>query len=500
MPLLNQINKLELLDEINIDGFDVVVKRHKRNPISSGVLYEFFEDNKLSENSMLFLANYANTPSRILVEMVQSITFEEVLKSIALHPRTPQESLVLLAQNPSVEVKRYLASSKQITPKTVDGLLESNDFLIDCILAENPELYPRLQVDLANRDNSTMRVALLQRKNLNHEALEICMKASDHWTAIALAFSKNIDEDIILEIADLDILSQQALLVQRDDLSDKVLESLTFSKHKEIAQVAISKKELDSDEFLGWVENDNSEIRKIIATKDNIPKFIETILAKDIDADVLEKLAQNENINERTAMYLIQNDTSNSKLAIALATNKTISENIIKALALLENKVVSKLLALRDDLKEEHLDIMINKNYSAEVIFQLALNNYFYNKIHPMICKYMISHKSPTIRAFAAHSTYLTNDFIAVLFADCADIVRKTLAENITNIKYLENLTSDNNEEIAQIANTRYQKLKKDLETEEKRKELQKVQSKPEPKKEKKTIINKIFRSFKGGK
>ncbi len=488
MALDNKITKEELFAELANIGVDKYLEKVKKITISSLVLQDLYKDNNDNIKVLLFLSKYPPTPARILNEIVENISDINILKNLAEHPRISQEPLINLAERNICEVDRVIAQSKQITPNTINILIARNDIITLVHLASNESVQSRQQIELSEKTEIPILNALLGRKNIHHTAFKNCLKNSNHLLATSYTVSKKINEDHLIEIADSANPVLQEILLNRDNLPNKVLESLYFNANKDIIHKAISKKELEDDELLYWSESDNLEIRKSIAEKENLPDFIEDILINDIDIEVQKTLAKNENISEYANVQLIQKDSSGSEIIPILAQKNNITSKIIKALCYSENLKVLKMLAYRKDLTEEHLNILVNENFSSEIIYHLRINEYEFKNISLNSTEKIINHKSPTIRSFAAQSANINAELADELSTDKSDTVREIFVKNIDNKKYLEKMKNDTNETIARFATGKLEeiKTKEFLEGEKLKKE----------KKDNK-IINKIFNKFK---
>ncbi len=459
MPLNNTIVKEDLLADFARIGVIQCLKKHKNDTISSIELTDLYEQNNDNLAVQSFLSKFPTSPSRVLIEMAEKTENVDILVNLANHARIPQQLLISLAEKNICEVNRAIAKSKQITPNTADILSASNDVVTLTNLAGNQNVQARHQIELSERDEISIINALIIRKNLHHTAFKNCLKHSSYFLATALSVSKSIDESSLLEIADSNNIILQDIMLDKAKLSDKILESLYFSKHQVIIQKAIEKKELSEDEFLFWSESNHIEIRKIIAGKKNLPNFIESNLLNDIDIEVLKTLAKNETISEIANIQLIKKDINSSEISPILAEKENLSPRIIKALCFSENIKILKILTFRKDLTDEHINILVNENYSPEIIFHLKENGIKFKNISLDSTEKIAYHKSASIRVFGVESENMNAQIAEGYCNDPADIVRLAFVKSLKVKKYLQKLESDNNEEIASIAKKKLDKI-----------------------------------------
>ncbi len=442
---------LEVLEDLTNQGLEAMLAKYNRPPLPSRLLKELFSSHP-GTLTYQFISSYAHTPGSLLEDLAEITDEPSILLNLARHPRASRQMLIRLAEHPSLEIRCAVAENKSITPQIADVLAGDPHMVVRAILAENPILFARVQGVLADDPEPLVRAALTRQKNLSREALAKLSKDDNVFIKTSLIVLSQAQLDKQLAWADSDDLGVQKLLLKRKMLHPEVLESLCFSPHPEISCYAISQRNLKPDELLGWAESESEHVRKLIASKDDLPPSIQAILANDSSQDVRRTLAMNRNLAPEVLDLLFADETTNT----ALAANAALDEDMITRFCQYELPTAHKVLAARRDLSGDHLHELVNERRDFGVIFHLAFTGYVFLDTSAEMTHNLAFHELPTLRAFAASSHRLSKNEIPRLCKDPCKLVRLRLAHN-TSIgkRVLTFLTSDPCPEVALVAEER---------------------------------------------
>jgi hypothetical protein len=304
----------------------------------------------------------------------------------------------------------------------------------------------------------------LRNKKIIPKAQEIIENKDSILIKLALLLNKNLNDSQLQEYADNALKEIQELLFIKEDIPDKVLESLTFSQYEDIAIKALKKKILSEAEFVGWAKNDNYKIKKVIAAKKQLPDLVQELLAEDTETEVLLTIAANPSINDNTAKIIIENGNTTQEVLIILANNSAISESIIDQLISLQDFRVNKMLILKRKLNKEQLITIVNSAYEEEIIyFIIKHQNSKICEISREITRKLITSKLPSLRAFAAQSENISQSEIAKLAYDKENEVLEKLINNklisATTLNFLKEKKDEYISELAQKKLENYSKI-----------------------------------------
>lgn len=446
-----------LLNELFDLGIQGTLKKYRQSTVPSRVLQELYDT---APPSLIhpFLAAYSNTPSALLNELATISENVNVLIHLVRHPRTPREALMQLADHEDPAIREELAANKNLTPQLAMKLAADPHPLVRTVLAENSNLIDRLQLSLSRDESTLVRTALAARRGPSTELVEQLLLDESFAVTATLTATGDLADEQLLKLADSDRYQDQALLLQNDKLPDRVLESLSFSSHPDIALEAIRRKTLNADELIGWAGHADEAIRQTVAAKPNLPVEIQLMAARDTLAVQLA-LAAGSPCEEALEIFL--NEGSEAVHQI-LACNAQISLDFIHRFCESCSVVCLKIIAQRDDLNDDILDLMINRRAHHEVIYHLATYECAFSAISEELTAQLTRHRLPTLRAFAANSENLTIEQMERLAEDPAPMVRRQLARQPkAPLPLLEFLADDTDPETADLAFAQWQFLLK---------------------------------------
>lgn len=466
-----EITEEELVEQINCKGADELCNEYQSVALSSIMLASLYNNNKSNKHVALFLTKYENTPSRVLVAISKDWADEQVLIRLAKHQRTQPEILQKLAVSEFISVRKSVACNKGLTPQTAAVLVNDPNCVVRSMLAENVVQFQTTQLQLASDEHPCVVTSLLAHKKCSDQARKLIFEHESIFVKISLAANVSLSDDRLLELADSNDENTQNALFLRYNLPEKVQESLCFSKHKQIALRAIKRKHLDDDELLGWARNEDSQYRTLIAGRGNLPEIIQDLLAEDSCTNVLTTLANNRSLCDSAANIIVEN-CADEEVITALASNPAISEKIVTKLCQIDDQTVHQVLALRNDLTNRHLDILINEKREFELVYILALRGIEFVDLNKDITRILVGSELPTIRAFATNSKTLDQrDIPRLVYDKYEPVVINLIRNKNTNNATLQHLCNDKNENVARLAAEELHK-RENLKTEDSEEEV----------------------------
>ncbi len=442
------VTKEYLIADLKELGVKGTVSKYRNSLLPSKLINEVYEDKENRSLCWLFIASYPNTPSKLLTDLAEQCDDHEVLCRLASHPRTPREVLLKLADNESGSLRSIIAGNRQITPKIAEKIANDSNIAVRAVLAENPVIFTRIQMLLTQDPEAFVRTTMTLRNDICAEAMDQLKFDNDFLVKAAIITLVNNDENYMLSLADSDRMIDQHLLLQREALPEKVLESLTLSTHPEVRTEAIRKKVLKDDELVGLAEDNEASIRKIIASQPSLPDFVQEIICNDTEQIQLVLAS-----SFPSPPYAIKLAMGSLNVQIVLAENSNIDEKTVSFLCENSPDEVLEMLALRSDLNESHLDIIVNKRKNIDAIFALALNENYFSGISEEMTMQLASARAASLRAYAALSENVNDESVATLLKDPAPLVKEHLIRNpMLEDNELEILTNDDNAKIVRFA------------------------------------------------
>ncbi|NCD31841.1 MAG: hypothetical protein EOL87_00335 [Spartobacteria bacterium] len=419
----------ELLAEIREKGIAKTVSSYRREPLSSRTLQDLFETEDVPE-ARLFLASYPNVPSLILDQIIAAGSLdEELLTALAINPRTANTYLIQLTQHPSVSVRLSLAGNDQLGSKEISLLMQDPAPEVRVALVRNRALSVMNHLPLLAADPEPMvRMAAAQHPKLPEEALfELLNDPNPLVVAHTVMFAK-IPEKMIVYLADSDNQIIQSLLLQHKNITEPVYRSLTLSGHAPIRAAASRLNGLEPSDQFAWASSDCEEDRLALLDFPELHPLVQKKLAADASVDVRCKLASYPDIDlETVLLFAFSNDVPSCR---RLAMNPNIPEEALTELCHNEHTEVLKVLAYRDDLTLNHLDLLVNLSRNISVIQHLAWRKIWMPSTDADLVEELSHYASPTLRAFAAASQHMTNQLFRQFMLDPSAQVRLWTALN----------------------------------------------------------------------
>ena len=420
------VTKDYLIHDIEQLGVQEAVRKYRNALLPSKVINELYEDTLVPHLAKLFIVFYPNSPSQLLVKIANESSDFSILEQLANHPRSSRAILLKLAQSSDYRIRKILAANPRISPEIVSLLIHDTNPTVRASLAEKGLPSENTQLALSKDSHPLVRSTLALSKKLGAGAQEILRYDSDFLVKFTMINLLKCSNAYLLAIADSDHSADQLLVLQRDELPDKVLESLALSKDDCVRFQAIKKKVLEEDELVGLAEDSSLAIRKLIASLPDLPDFVQHLLCQD-EFEVQLVLATSF-VSADAAINLIE--TGDERLLEALAMNVACPKEIVTLLAKMAPLNIVELISLRSDLDALHFDIIVNSRQDLNSIYNLSLSSCDFNDLTEEMTLKLAKERSSTLREFAAISKNISDEAVALLINDRALKVRKALVNN----------------------------------------------------------------------
>ncbi|MCK5834784.1 MAG: hypothetical protein KAG98_03510 [Lentisphaeria bacterium] len=440
------VTKDYLVHDIEQLGVNEAVRKYRNALLPSKVIAELYDDEIFPHLAKLFIVSYPNSPSRLLVKIANESQDFVILEQLANHPRSSRDILLKLAKSEDYRIRKILAINPKISPEVVSLLSHDANPTVRAALAEKGLPSENIQLLLSKDEHPLVRSTLALSKKLGSGAQEILRHDSDFLVKFTMINLLKCSDDYLLAIADSDQPSDQLLVLQREELPDKVLESLALSKDDCVRFQAIKRKVLEEDELVGLAEDNSLPIRKLMASLPDLPDFVQHLLCQD-EFEVQLVLATSF-VSADAAINLIE--TGDERLLEALAVNVACPQEIVTLLAKMAPLNIVELISLRSDLEASQFDIIINSRADLNSIYNLSLSDCGFDDLTEEITLRLAKERSSSLRAFSAASKNINDEVVKLLINDRVVKVRETLVNN----KLLENdelkvMMNDSDPEIA---------------------------------------------------
>ena len=451
-------NCQDLVAQIDTLGVAATVKAHRKPPLMSRILRELYELYHDQDRYLAFLAHYPLIPSDLADQIASQLDPEkvEIASGLAGNPRCPQQALNRLVHHPAIVVRQALAANPNLTPKEFQAMVEDENTFVRAALAQNSSLPNPLQFLLADDPASAVRIALSTRKNLDLDVAIQLAQSQHSLVSAAVILNYTLDDELLQLWAEQDQAKQQLLLLKRQkSVPMTALQSLGFSPHGLVARTAFQLSGLNGPAMLYLSQSQDTRDRIFLAEQSDLPASIQRRLAQDSAERVRRRLAANHSIHESIALHIVaSNDLGACR---ALAKNPATSDRALRALCQHPDDAIALLVAYRDDLQPEHLDLLINHRSSCCVVEHLAYQGISYLATSAEKTEQLTKHASPTVRAFAAQAANISAANRNQLMHDPSTQVRKQLALNPQLSEHqLRGLRNDSEREVVFAAESNF--------------------------------------------
>jgi hypothetical protein len=442
----------ELLEAIREKGPQKVVQQYRHNLLPSRLLIDLYSDHP-ELDVLCFLAQYPTVPSQVLEDLTEAYTDPAIQAAAATNPRCSQLMLVRMAQQGGPEIRKALAANRFHSPKVSGDLARDPDLHVRIALAQNSAIKGIYQSVLVIDEAPSVRLALSNCAKLSDELLQTL---SDDESAVVRSnvFAKSKASSDLLTSWSLNESPEiQRLLLLRKKLPPTAQRALSLSNDP-VVQNAIDEVLIPTpDTLLARAESEQDAVRLRTAQREDLPEEIQHILASDPLIDVRVALASNPSIASEIALCIAM--SHDRPACLALAENEKLPTEAALELCHHELNDVRLRMAYRNDLTDQHLDILVNQHDDLNLVGHLALRGAIYTQTSAERIEQLLEEKSPSHRRFASTSIHLTSAQKRILIADPSPAVRLALCNNETlDYDETEALASDWNVEVAEKAKT----------------------------------------------
>ena len=397
----------DLIEQIEALGIEETVKAYRKPPLHTRILRDLYELYIDVPKYVEFLAHYPLIPSDLAERIAQETDPEHVgiAHGLAGNPRSSQQTLNRLTQHDKVDVRLELAANPNLTPKEFQAMVQDQSPYVRAAIAKNPSLPNSLQFILADDTEAIVLIALTLRKNLD---LDIAVQLGTHGDPLvrgAIVNQWSQDPELLQMWSDLDDSLNQQLLLQRSaKLEASAIEALSYAPDPEVRSSAVAEETLSGALMLWLAESDHIDDRIALAERPNLPNSIQRLLAQDSSPKVRRRLAANTDLAPSLALHIA---SSSDLLACrALAKNPAIDFACLSELCLHTDDHIALLVAYREDLSDQHLDLLINHRASSTVAEHLAYQGFGYKNIQAEPVAALAASEAPSLRVFAARSSH----------------------------------------------------------------------------------------------
>lgn len=455
----------DLVAQIDALGVAGTVKAHRKPPLPTRILRDLYELYHDQDRYLSFLAYYPLIPSDLADQIAANLEPDQVDIAIGLagNPRCPQQTLHRLIDHPEMVVRHALAANANLTTKEIQSLVQDDNEFVRAALATNPALPNHLQFILADDASTAVRIALTERKNLDTDVAVHLAQSSDALVSAATILNCTLDDELLQLWADCQLERQQLLLLKRTKaVPETVRAALRTSTHPLVCRTALKDCTLSGPEMLYLAQSEDTRDRIFLADQSDLPASIQRLLAQDASPRVRSRLAANNTIQDTIALHIVaSNDLSPAR---ALAKNPATSQAALRELCLHPEDDIALLIAYREDLLPEHLDLLINHRASLKVAEHLAYQGIEYSNFSEDVARQLARHDAPSIRSFAARSVQLDDATRSQLARDPSPEVRRKLAENpALSEQQLRDLLKDHDRDVVFAAEENFaQRIRKE--------------------------------------
>ena len=434
-------------------GVDECLEHYKKLRLPSRFLVDLYNEEP-SEKLELFLAQYMETPSVVLAEILSTTESEEVLVACAGHPRLPAEAMSVLLEHSSEALRINLASNKQLSPAAAESLLADSSPLVRVKLLENSTIPSRLLGRLILDSSPLVRQKFIEKKDLSEDFLKIL--ENDDLLALSLqtVYKAKVSEDKQVEWADSNDEAKQLALLQRRRLDFNSLDSMAFADSENVRLQCLMKKDLEDDELLSWALQGSSAVKAHVATRNNLFREVQDILLESSDEEVLLNLADNPIFIDELALKLAE--TCSLEVAAVLLTKKSLFSALCSVFSKRDFvEVQLEILGLKEEKPDEFYMDLLAKN-DRRLDYVMAKNNLAVDLLTSEKIELLLKERLPVFKQWIAKSEILDEAQMEALLAVESDEVRLALAGNArVPLRFLELLAGVKSKAVVKVAQAR---------------------------------------------
>jgi len=407
-----------LLEHIRRDGVRRTTVALRKPPIPSRLLQELAALTDTPE-ALEFVAAYPLSPSHLLETLAAGSP--TVLAHLATNPRTPPHLLTQLAAHSDASVRAQAALHPQLPARELFILATDSAPEVRRALAGNPELRLPHQAILVADADPAVRLRLASQSALPAPVAHVlscdpCAVVRLHTIATAAA-----EKELLLGWAASDEEDLQLALLQRNPLPSEVNRTLLHSPHASVRRQVRDAARPDDVDLLFIATRGEPDERAWVATRPELSRPLQSLLARDADASIRTALAANLALDESIALYFL--GLAEEPVCEALAGNPSISPDLIEELAATRQPTVLAALAYRENLNAKLVQFLLL--HSPDFRRHWAIQERTTVPLDPETAQTLLTDPLPTVRALAvrAHPAWRRADLYDIA-RDPAPVVR----------------------------------------------------------------------------
>lgn len=438
-----------LLTRIHTDGLRRTLNAMRKPPVPSRILQELIALNDEPE-ALHFVASYPLSPSHLLEELADSAPSPSVLAHLATNPRTPPHLLTRFAAHEDPSVRAQAAQHPQLPSREIHTLTADASSEVRAALATSSALRLPHQAALVSDKNPTVRLNLAAQSSIA-EPIALVLGA-DPAAAVSLhtIATANVEDQLLEGWAASNSEAEQLALLQRKHLPAAIRQTLLLSSHASVRRLARPELQLDDVEHLFLITHGAPDERSWVALQPNLPRPLQSLLARDPELSVQASLAANPALDEVIARYFVT--LGDAPVCEALARNPAVPDDLVQALAATRLPDVLVALAYRESLDEKLVVLLIQ--HSVEFRQHWAIQARRDVALDIEVARVLLDDPLPTVRALGliACPDWRRADLYEFT-RDPAPAVRIAAARHAHAAdELLEDLTTDADTQVATIA------------------------------------------------
>jgi 5-methylcytosine-specific restriction protein A len=353
------------MKKINITNFneDVVKNMHhvKYKKFYNQLLDNFFEDRKLDRNFLISVLQNPNTPKNILEEYLKN---DEKLNELLEKNKENSKTLDLILKN-------YIKMFSNIDLDKLKEMSESNFYCDRVVVANNLNTPNNILENLSKDENKMVRKFVASNPNTSGNILENLIKDEEVSIRREVAINPNTPIGVLgfiyEEEEDPDVLLS---LMSNKELPEELIDLIGDLKYIDLIN------NIFLENRIYWPDKYKDTL-SLSKNQDVLHAFSVKILKSKKDRDLLQHLAENENLSDKTFNYLIDemnNNTDRSLLVRSnLAGNPNLSSELIEKLYLKTTDRKGRDIWGDDDIYSLiKLPLLAHKNASANFLLQVS--------------------------------------------------------------------------------------------------------------------------------
>lgn len=399
MPI--DITAEKLIKEIKRDLQDTLDSLQD-DYIPTRVLQDAFYEHNCPEFEF-FLASFSDTPSALIEELCKKELEENAAIALASHSRLPVSAMTMIARESQHNSQKIaLSANPAISPQAANTLAQDPCISVRATLAANKEVPLRIREYLHFDTSPVVRLAGLQRF-ADEEAFKRACFDLDIQVKIKAILTGRYDDEFLAVLAHSNDHIIQSTLLERKNLSPKILRPLMFSPYLDVATSCLELFELDACDQAGILSFHPRLIEQMLKTQKLCPQVLKEFI-HGAESDALLLLLETQELELDELIKLAENAQADvAKKLIFISDNHP---DIIRTLSR-ANKEILYTLALYADLQPQQVAQLFSDS-DRLLIYILAKRGFKCPELPGLLAQELVEDPIPSIREFALSSKELS--------------------------------------------------------------------------------------------